>query len=386
MANAESGSAVSVGNAYQASFGNLPEGTVYQKFEIKSITAGQPTYEVDMRGAMFEVMKKNMENIQQKALTSTTGGAGTAGFALVPIYVDPRIVDQTRKYTPLIEVWPRVTNMGRTADFNNVTAKGGAFARAEDAALSETTTTFDRFSTEIKYLYAVGRVTGQAVASIPSYLLAGFNPAGGATGAFQDQNATNAKQLEILIKTRELRELEENLLINGNSGTSFVAGNPDGTEFDGITQTMGATNQVDKNTTALSLDDIQESIQNAFDDSGRPNLAICSSAVYTDLLQLLTAKIGFLQQTQQVFWGFTTIVLNTLVGQIPVIPSQFLSNVSGSKSMYFLDMTVFEMRVLQDLTYEDLAKTADSEKFLLKVYEALINRNAAFSSSILEIA
>ena len=102
--------------------------------------------------------------------------------------------------------------------------------------------------------------------------------------------------------------------------------------------------------------------------------------------QGLTAKIGFLQPTQQVFWGFTTIVLNTLVGQIPVIPSQFLSNVSGSKSMYFLDMTVFEMRVLQDLTYEDLAKTADSEKFLLKVYEALINRNAAFSSSILEIA
>ena len=37
MANTESGSAVSVGNAYQASFGGLPNETVYQRFELKSI-------------------------------------------------------------------------------------------------------------------------------------------------------------------------------------------------------------------------------------------------------------------------------------------------------------------------------------------------------------
>ena len=64
----------------------------------------------------------------------------------------------------------------------------------------------------------------------------------------------------------------------------------------------------------------------------------------------------------------------------------FMSNASGSKAMYFLDLSVWEMRVLQDLTYEELAKTADSEKFMLKIYEALICKNTAFSSSITGIS
>ena len=75
-----------------------------------------------------------------------------------------------------------------------------------------------------------------------------------------------------------------------------------------------------------------------------------------------------------------------MVGAIPVIPSMFMSNVSGAKAIYFLDMQVMEMRILQDLTYEELAKTNDSEKFMLKMYETLIIRNTAFSSSITEIA
>jgi len=189
----------------------------------------------------------------------------------------------------------------------------------------------------------------------------------------------NAKQTEVLVKTRAMRELEENLIINGNTGT-------DATQFDGIVTIMGATNTVDKSSTALALDDIDAAIQLAYDDGGRPNLAICGSAVYTDLLGLLTAKIGYLQPTKQVFWGFSTIVLNTMVGEIPVIPSMFMTNTANSKAMYFLDLSVVEMRVLQDLTFQDLAMTNDSEKFMLKIYEALIIRAIPFNSSITAIA
>lgn len=366
------GSNFNSGSAYQTSFGNIPSGTCYQKVDLKSFD--KLNYEVDLRPQLNEAA-----SIGMKALGTTSGGAGTAGYALVPIYVDPKIVDQTRKYTPLVELIPRVSNMGMTADFNNVTAKGGGFTAGEDASLTENDNTFDRFSTSIKFLYAVGRVTGPSIASIPSYILHGLNPAGGATGAFGDGSAPNAKQLEVLLQTRAIRELEENLIINGDASS-------DATQFSGIVKLMAATNTVDKNTSALSLADIDLAIQYAFDDGGRPNLAVCSSSVYTDLLGLLTAKIGYLQPTQQVFWGFSTIVLNTMVGQVPVIPSMYLSNISGSKAMYFLDMSVVEMRVLQDLTYEDLAKTNDSEKFMLKIYEALIIRNTAFCSSITEIS
>jgi len=373
MAETQSiGSGFSYGNAYQTSFGNLPSGTRYQEVDLKSF--GELKYNIDLRPTLNEAAAIGM-----KALGTQTGGAGTAGYALVPIYVDPKIVDQTRKYTPLVELVPRVSNMGMTADFNNIVSKGGGFTAVEDAALAERDNTPDRFSTAIKFLYAVGRVTGPAIASMPSYILHGLNPQGGATGAFGDSSAPNAKQLEVLLQTRAIRELEENLIVNGDAST-------DATQFSGIITLMGATNTVDKNSSALSLDDIDLAVQYAFDDGGRPNLAVCSSGVYTDLLGLLTAKIGYMTPVQQVFWGFSAIVLNTMVGQIPVIPSMFMSNTSGSKAIYFLDMSVVEMRVLQDLTYEDLAKTNDSEKFMLKVYEALIIRNTAFCSSITEIS
>jgi len=75
-----------------------------------------------------------------------------------------------------------------------------------------------------------------------------------------------------------------------------------------------------------------------------------------------------------------------MVGPIPVIPSMYLSNTSGSKEIYFLDTDVIEMRVLQDMTYEDLAKTNDSQKFFLKIYECLIIRCTTFNSAIVEIA
>lgn len=356
----------SASNAYAQSFGAIPDKTKYHDpHGVKGL---------DMR----ESISKSF-NIGMKAQGVTSGGVGTAGYAMIPVYVDPRIIDQSRKYTPLVELIPRVTNNGMYADYNKITAKGGAFSAAEDASLSETNTTYDRTSTAIKFFYAVGRVTGPSIAAQPSYVLAGMMPGSGATGPFSDQNAPNAKQQEVLVKAREIREYEENTIINGNATATT-------TDYNGIVVLMGSTNTVDKNTTALSLDDIQTAVRYAFDDGGRPNLAVCSSDVYTDLLKLLTQKIGYLKAEKEVFWGHTTIVLHTMVGSIPVIPSMFLSNTSGSKAMYFLDMSVVEMRVLQDITYEELAKTNDSEKFMLKCYEAFIIKNVAFCSSITEIS
>ena len=359
---------VDYATAYEQSFGAIPDKTTYNDYGLKTIQ------KVDLRGNISEAFGVGM-----KAQTTTSGGAGTAGYAMIPVYVDPRIVDTTRKYTPIVELIPRVTNRGMYADYNKITAKGGAFSAAEDASLSETNTTYDRASTAIKFLYAVGRVTGPSIAAQPSYVLQGMLPGAGATGPFSDQGAPNAKQQEVLVKTRELREYQENTIINGNTSSTS-------SDYDGIVKLMSSTNTVDKNTSALSLADVHTAIQYAFDDGGRPNLAVCSSGVYTDLLKLLSDKIGYLKAESQVFWGFTTIVLHTMIGQIPVVPSMFLSNTSGSKAIYFLDMSVVEMRVLQDMMYFELAKTNDSEKFALKIYEALIIKNTAFCSSITEIS
>lgn len=359
---------ISIKHAYATSFGSLPEGTRYAGYDTETKSDN------NMREALNEKLRVGM-----KAFNTQAGGAGTAGFAMIPVYVDPEIVDRSRKQTPLVEIFPRVTNMGMYADFNVITSKGGAFVAGEDAALSETTTTYDRQSTQIKFLYAIGRVTGPAQAATPSYMLQGMQPSGGAVGGFGNSAAPNAMQTEVLVKARELKELEENLLINGDVSS-------DANEFDGFITQIGATNTVDKNTGALALADINTAVQLAFDDGGLPNLAVCSSGVFTDLQNLLVAQIGFLQSQEQVFWGFSTIVLNTAVGRIPVIQSRFMSNASGSKAIYFLDLSVWEVRVLQDMTYEELAKTNDSRRFMMKQYECLICRAPAFNASITEIS
>lgn len=321
-----------------------------------------------------------------KALTSTTGGAGTAGYALIPIYVDPRVVDTTRKFTPLVELIARVTNQGLTADYNKITAKGGAYTAAEDAATPETNDTYDRASTSIKFLYSVGRVTGQMQAAMPSYILEGFQPTGAGLGGaepFSPSGVPNAKQLEVIMKARELRELEENLIVNGNATT-------DTTQFDGIVVLQSTTNVVDLNGAALTWDDIETCVRYAFDDGGRPKIAVCSSAVLVDIRKLMIDTFRYSPQDMRggnlPFGVSASLVLSTMVGDIPVIPSMYLSNTSGAKQIYFLDTDYIEMRVLQDMTYEDLAKTNDSQKFMLKIYECLIMRNTAFNSFIDDIA
>lgn len=361
---------------YMQSFGYMPSGTKYSGIDVKSLASGIEKYDVDLRANMFGEGNKNLAEV--KALSTTSGGAGTAGYALIPVYVDPKIVDQSRKNTPLTEIIPRVTNRGITADYNVISSKGSAFTYAEGAALATVTDTYDRASKSIKYLGIVGEVTGQSQAAIPPYVLGGYEPTGD-VGSFSDSSAPNAMQLEVLAKARSLKELEENLIINGDSSTTT-------TEFDGFVKLIGTTNKLDKNTSALSLEDINTAVQYAFDDGGRPNIAVCSSSVYSDLLNLLQQRIGYMQAQKQVLWGFQSIVLHTIVGEIVVIPSMFMSNTSGSKAIYFLDLSVTEMRVLQDMTYETLAKDRDGSRFLLKMYECMIIRAPAFCSWIGEIA
>jgi len=355
--------------AYSHSFGALKDNTVYA-----NAWSG-----IDYRADLNEKMSLGM-----KSLNTTTGGAGTAGYALIPVYVDPRIVDVTRKFTPLVELIPRVTNQGMTADYNIITAKGGGYTAAEDAALPETTDTYDRASTSIKFLYAVGRTTGQVQAAMPSYILEGFQPSGSGLGGgepFGSTGVPSAKQLEVIMKAREMRELEENLIINGDAST-------DATQFSGIVKLQSTTNVVDLDGAALTWDDIETAVRYAFDDGGRPKLAVASSAVVQDLRKLIidTYRYNPSDMAGSLPFGVSAaIVLQTMVGPIPVIPSMYLSNTSGAKQIYFLDTDYIEMRVLQDMTYEDLAKTNDSNKFMLKIYECLIMRNTAFNSFIDDI-
>jgi hypothetical protein len=358
---------VNAESLYQHSFGTLKHKTRYYDVDNN----------IDLRTQ--EQFLGRAYDAGLKAMNVSGMAAGTTDKAIIPIYLDPKIIDTSRKFTPLVEIMPRVSNQGITADYTNL-SKGSAFVAAEDAALNEVNDTYTRVSVPIKYLYAIGRITGPTLAAVPSFLMAGITASGGSPqGSFGDSNAPNGMQLEVLSKTRAIKELEENLIINGDAATAPL-------QFSGIIKLMGATNTKDKSTSALTLADINTAIRYAFDDGGRPNIAVCSSGVYEDLQNLIQQKFGYMNAEKQIYWGFTALTLRTMVGEIPIIPSMFMSNVSGSKAIYFLDLSVCEVRVLQDLTYEKLAKTNDSDKFMLKMYECFIIKNPAFCSSVTGIS
>jgi len=366
-------------SCYAHSFGPLAHETRYvDGWQVNKEGKGY-----DLRSFLGEKAMDGFDAIARKALGPTSGGAGTAGYALVPIYVDPRIVDQSRKYTPLVEMIPRVTNQGLTADYNIITAKGAAYTANPDAALPEDDDTEERASTNIKFLYSIGRVLGPMQAAMPSYILEGFQPtgAGNVVGSvFTPAGVPNAKQYQVLIKARAMKELEENLIINGDAST-------DATQYSGIVKLQSTTNQTDLSGAALTWDDVEETVQLAFDDGGRPKLGVCDSSTMVDLRKLMIDTFRY--TPDQLVAGATLpfgvppqLVLQTMVGPIPVLPSMYLTNTSGSKQLFFLDTDFIEMRVLQDMTYEDMAKTNDSNKFMLKIYACLILRSTPFNSFI----
>jgi hypothetical protein len=54
--------------------------------------------------------------------------------------------------------------------------------------------------------------------------------------------------------------------------------------------------------------------------------------------------------------------------------SQFMPSTTGSRRIFCINTNYIQRRVLQDITFERLAKTSDSEKFMLKTYSTLINK------------
>jgi len=349
--------------AYANTFGNLKSKTKYW----------DPVTGYDMR-----------QEAGFKATTTIQGGFGTAGYAMIPVYLSPMIVDQTRKRTPLVELIPRVTNLGMYADWNVITEKGAGFTALEDGAFGETDDTIDRSSIAIKFLYSVGRVTGPAQAGQPAFVLEGFQGTGSGLGgsAFGNASAPNAMQLRILTAARAIKELEESLIVNGNATT-------DATQFSGIVKLQGTENAVDLDGAALTYDHIETACQYAFDDGGIIKLAIGSSAAVRDVRKIILDTFRYspsdIPGGVLPFGVPSAVLLQTMVGPVPLIPSMYLSNTSGAKQIYFLDTDFIEMRVLQDMTYEKLGKNNDSDKFFLKIYEALVMKNTKFNAFIDDI-
>jgi hypothetical protein len=73
-------------------------------------------------------------------------------------------------------------------------------------------------------------------------------------------------------------------------------------------------------------------------------------------------------------WGLQVPSVQTVVGRIPVLSSQFMPTASGSRALFCVNTNFLQQRILKDISFERLAKTSDSEKFYLSTYRVMIDK------------
>jgi len=291
-----------------------------------------------------EIGKRLLLNMQKAgpSIDTSTGGSGTAGTALIPVYVDPEIVDRTRYETPLRALIPRRAVRGKTYDYNRLTAKGGAHWRAEDAPLPEDVDTYSRGSVNLKWGYSVGRLSGPAIAAMRGFI--------------------DASALDLQVKTQALIELEEDTIINGDVSTYS-------TEFNGLIKSI-TTNTTDKSSAYPTLADIRAELATCYNAKGRITLAVTDAATHNYIKGLL---MDFQRQPAPPAENLPFGIPGAFsFDGVNFIRSQFMPTTSGSRRILFLDPRYIFMAVLQDITFQELPSLNDSVKYMLKVYEALV--------------
>ena len=337
-------------SAFEKSFGSIKSGTIYGGYDGTL----QKKYENEM-------VKKSYIDLQKAAISDRV--AGTASKVGIPIYLDRDIIDVTAREAPLTAIIPRVANRGRTADYDRMTVKGSGSWLPEDSALTEANDTYETKSKAIKYLYQTGRVTGPLFAASKERMA--------------ELGVGDFLNLEVRNKSVKMREMEENSLINGNYSVT------DGNEPLGILKEIYDNgNKTSKSGLGdLSISDLDEMIRicrTAGDSTTlggeMPNLFITDYATENKLKGLFYDAYRINAPTQTWGWGMQSAVISG----VPVLGSRFMQAATGSRNLACINTRYIETRVLQDMTYEELAKTNDSDKFMLKEYLTFVVKAPEF--------
>lgn len=342
---------------------NINAETAFQMSFGGTVEPGEMYYDggfgKDKRTEMMKIMS-DMEITKAPSFeagatdAAGTGGAGTASSAFSPVYVDPDVVDLTRKQTPLVELIPRRAVRGKSVDFNQLTTKAGAKWKLEDAALDEDVDTYDRITHQVKFGYAVGRLTGPAVMTSRHFI--------------------DIRALDVRVKTIEIRELEEQTILNGDKTTYS-------TEYDGMLTISDNSRSI--SSAEITLGDIRTENDTIFNDSGNNDLNVMQATTHSYIKGLLMDFQRYVDKAEDLPFGIAGAFS---IDGVAHIKSRFLTGSDGSREFLCLTRPSWEMGTLLDATYEELAKTNDSNKFMIKTYEVLVEKADKFNSQITSVS
>lgn len=272
--------------------------------------------------------------------------SGAAGYAMVPLAYDQDVIDITRRYTPLLGMIPKVTNQGMTANYYRLTARASPTWGTERGALTDADDTRELASTPIKYCRIRGTVTD--------------------VGEVAGQHFYDAMQAEIAAKIQSMNEELEDVLINGDASTYPL-------EPNGLIK-LCTSNNTNMNSTEISLADVKNTVHECYMDKGRPNLIITDAFTAGKLEQQMMDFVKYTNPTMNLGWGLEAMTINTVIGRLPIIVSQFMPTTANQRRILVVDTNMIQWRVLQDIMFQRLAKTGDEESFYLKTYRTLINK------------
>jgi hypothetical protein len=213
----------------------------------------------------------------------------------------------------------------------------------------------------------------------------------------------DALSLDVRAKTLALRRLEEAMILLGDSQSNWTEPVNSTTitaaySYDGLYNLITNANScglggsssylTDLAGATLAISNIRTAIRTARTAGGEPNLIVTDYATYDVIKSLIQDQLRYIS-TQAIAWGITTLSFEG----IPIIASRFLSTTAGTgsgvpsdaRSLFVLDTNVIEMRVLRDVTYEELAQTNLSKKFVLSVFEALVCKAPQFNHVVIDI-
>jgi hypothetical protein len=307
---------------------------------------------------MSEIAQKTFgAKLQKASIDTQTGGPGTAGTALVPVYPDPNVWDRTIRQTPLRNMTPRRAVRGLTYDYIPLTAKGGAFWAGENGALDVVEDTYDRISVGIKFLYAKGLISGPAISAMRGFI--------------------DPTQLDLSVKTASIYEAEEDALINGDASTSPL-------EPSGMIKSI-TTNTTDLDGGNPTLPGIRAEIATTFNAKGFPTLAVTDATTHNYIKGLL---LDIQRNVEKPSAGTPEFGIPDafVFDQLTFIKDIFMPTSSNSKRILFLDMRYIFFAVLQDLTYEEKYTDQDGWVYLLKEYLTVVNTFEGASSQMYGIA
>jgi hypothetical protein len=324
--------------------GNAEAGHVFDKcFGVANIAEEQTYYApmkgIDKRAEIGEALKQDMV-AKAPSMPSTVGGTYT-GYSMLPPFVDASIVDKTVRETPLVKLLPRKAIRGRSYVYNILSAKAGASFMGEDAALAEQVDTRSTGTAAMKFLYAVGRVTGIASAS---------------------QTIINLLAEDIRVKTASMNEALENEIVNGAVATNALG-------FNGLTASI-TTNTTDNSGANITLDDIREDLNTSFEANGMIDLAVTDGNTHNYIKGLLMDFQRNVERPSGVMdFGIPDAFM---FDGVLFIKDRYAPTTAAARRIYYLDTRYLFLAVLQDYTFEELAKVNDSQKYMLKWYGTMV--------------